>query len=42
MANNEQLVAQCRAKATEWLSPSFDEKHDRKYRLFSTIQTQLI
>ena len=26
MANNEQLVAQCRAKATEWLSPSFDEK----------------
>lgn len=26
MANNEQLVAQCRAKASEWLSPSFDEK----------------
>lgn len=26
MANNEQLVAQCRAKALEWLSPSFDEK----------------
>ena len=26
MANNTELVAQCRAKAQEWLSPSFDEK----------------
>ena len=26
MANNAELVAQCRAKAQEWLSPSFDEK----------------
>lgn len=24
--NNEELIAQCRAKAQEWLSPSFDEE----------------
>ena len=26
MANNNELIAQCRAKAEEWLSPSFDEE----------------
>lgn len=26
MANNAELVAQCRAKAQEWLSPAFDEQ----------------
>ena len=25
MANNAELVAQCEARAKEWLSPSFDE-----------------
>ena len=26
MENNEALIAQCRQKAQEWLSPSFDEE----------------
>ena len=26
MENNSQLIAQCEAKAKEWLSPSFDEE----------------
>lgn len=26
MANNTELVAQCRQRAQEWLSPSFDEQ----------------
>ena len=26
MENNQELIAQCRQKAQEWLSPSFDEK----------------
>ena len=26
MENNAQLIAQCEAKAKQWLSPSFDEE----------------
>ena len=26
MADNSQLIAQCEAKAKEWLSPAFDEE----------------
>ena len=26
MADNAQLIAQCEAKAKEWLSPAFDEE----------------
>ena len=26
MENNAELIAQCEAKAKQWLSPSFDEK----------------
>ena len=26
MENNSQLIAQCEAKAQQWLSPAFDEE----------------
>ena len=44
MENNEQLVAQCEAKAQQWLSPSFDEETQKavKEMLAKADKTDLI
>lgn len=44
MENNEQLIAQCEAKAQQWLSPSFDAKTQEavKAMLSSDDKTELI
>ena len=41
MADNAQLIAQCEARAKEWLSPAFDEETRKKYRQCSTQRTKL-
>lgn len=44
MENNEQLIAQCEAKAQQWLAPSFDAKTQEsvKAMLSSDDKTELI
>jgi phosphoglucomutase len=44
MENNQELIAQCEAKAREWLSPSFDEqtRKDVEAMLNNPDKTQLI
>nr|MBP7471934.1 phospho-sugar mutase [Prevotella sp.] len=44
MANNAELIAQCEAKAKQWLSPSFDEKTRKEVqsKLDATDKTDLI
>ena len=32
MANNTELIAQCEAKAKQWLSPAFDEETQREVK----------
>ncbi len=44
MANNAELIAQCEAKAKQWLSPSFDEetRKDVQAKLDAADKTELI
>ena len=44
MAHNSELIAQCKAKAEQWLSPSFDEETQMAVRkmLESSDKTELI
>ena len=44
MANNTELIAQCEAKAKQWLSPAFDEETQRevKAQLEAEDKTELI
>ena len=44
MENNAELIAQCEAKAKQWLSPSFDEKtrQEVQYMLDNPDKTNLI
>ena len=40
MADNAQLIAQCEARAKEWLTPAFDEETRKKFRLCLTMLTR--
>ena len=44
MENNKELIAQCEAKASQWLSPSFDEETRRNVQsmLDNADKTDLI
>ena len=44
MAHNAELIAQCEAKAKQWLIPAFDEKTRREVEqmLASTDKTESI
>ena len=44
MAHNAELIAQCEAKAKQWLTPAFDEETRREVEqmLASTDKTELI
>ncbi len=44
MANNAELIAQCEAKAQEWLSPAFDKETRKEVqaKLDAEDKTELI
>ena len=42
MADNAQLIAQCEARAKEWLSPAFDEETRKEVQAVSAVSWVLV